>query len=116
MYQTVYAASTIPAPPAGAAGVQQLQDLIQRIINISVELAFIASLIVLAWGGIKYITSGGDAKNIENANRTVEWALLGILFLVIAFLVLLVIKAFTGVNVLNFCIGFPGATITGGCS
>lgn len=108
MINKVFAASTA-APNVNAAGVLQLQDTVQRIINLSVEIAFIAILFMLMWGGIKYITSGGDSKNIEEANRIVTWALLGVLFLVIAFLVLRVVYAFTGVNVIQFCIGFKGA-------
>lgn len=90
-------------PPAG---LNQLQDLIQRIINISVGIAFIALTVMLVVAGIKYLTSGGEPKQLSSANNTVTWALLGMLFLVIAWLVLKLIQAFTGVQVTQFCIGF----------
>lgn len=95
----------------GPAGVQQLEQLIQRLINIVVELAFIACLFMLIWGGIRYLTSGGESKAVEQANHTISWALLGILFLAIAWLVLLIVKALTGVDVTQFSIGFPGVNI-----
>lgn len=91
----------------GPAGVVQLQQLIQRIINLLVEAAFIALTVMLLWAGIQFLTSGGDAKVLGRASQTVTWALLGILFLGIAWLILKLIEAFTGVNVTEFCIGFP---------
>lgn len=90
----------------GPAGIEQLQQLFQRIINLSVGAAFIALLVMLIVTGIKYLTSGGEAKPLSSANNALTWALLGVIFLVIIWLVLLLIKAFTGVDVTKFCIGF----------
>lgn len=93
----------------GPAGIFQIQEIIQRLINVSVTLAFFATTAMLVWGAIKFVTSGGEPKAIQEAWQVITWALLGILFLVIAWLTLLVIKAFTGADVTQFCLGFPGA-------
>ena len=95
----------------GPAGAVQLQELIQRIINLSVGLAFIVLLIMLVVSGIRFLTSGGESKGLNQASKTLTWALLGILFLVLAWLVLRLIEAFTGVPVTKFCLGFPEGTI-----
>lgn len=108
----LFFASPVYADNPGPAGVLQLQQLIQRLINIIVAFAFMAAIAMVAWGGIKYITSGGDPKSVGPAKDIITWALVGLLFLVIAIVVLRIIAAFTGVNILQFCIGFPGA-ITG---
>jgi hypothetical protein len=92
-----------PAP----AGLDQLQDLIQRTINLSVGGAFIVLTMMLVVAGIKYLTSGGEPKALNSANNTLTWALLGILFLAIGWLLLRLIAAFTGVEVTQFCLGFP---------
>lgn len=89
-----------------AAGVSQLQDLIQRLINLSVGLAFIALVVMLTWGGFKLLTSGGDPKALSSAGQTFTWTLLGILFMVIAWLIIKIISAFTGVDLTHFCLGF----------
>ena len=86
-------------PPAGLT---ELENLFNRIISISVGLAFIALIAVLVFAGIKFITSGGEAKALQSTSLTVTWALLGILFLAIAWLVLLLIQNFTGINVTLF--------------
>lgn len=91
----------------GPAGVLQLQELILRIINLSVALAFITMTVILLWGAIQYLTSGGEAAQIKKASATITWAILGILFLALAWLILLLIQAFTGVNITKFCLGLP---------
>jgi hypothetical protein len=99
-----YAADLGP-PPAGAT---QIQELITRIINLSVGGAFIALTVVLVWAGVKYITSGGEQKSIMNAHQTVTWAFIGVFFLALAWIILRLIQAFTGVNVTQFSINIPG--------
>lgn len=100
---------------APAAGILQLQELILRIINISVRAAFIVVLVVLIWAGIKYLTSGGDSKSISSAGLTITWALLGLLFLALAWLILKLVAAYTGVDVTLFCLGFSGSETGTSC-
>ncbi|MDD2822585.1 MAG: hypothetical protein PHQ59_00755 [Candidatus Daviesbacteria bacterium] len=102
IYTPVYADNPGPAGP------KQLQELFMRIINLAAEAAFVVLLIMLVYAGIKFLTSGGDPKAIGAAGGTITWALLGILFMAIGWLLLLLIKNFTGVDVTQFCIGFNG--------
>lgn len=95
--------------PASAAGIVQIQDMLQRIINLSVAGAFIALTVVLVYTGIKYLTSGGEPKALQAAQQSFTWALMGMLFLVFAYLALLLINAVTGLKLLDVCLGFPGA-------
>lgn len=87
-------------------GVPQLQQLIQRIINLSVGAAFIALTIMLLVSGFKYLTSGGDPKATQAAGQIITWAFLGIIFLILAWLILKLIETFTGVTLTQFCLGF----------
>jgi hypothetical protein len=93
-------------PPA--AGLPELQNLFTRIIALSVPIAFMAVTVMLAVAGIKYLTSGGDSKALGAAHGTVTWALMGIVFLALSWLILLLIEAFTGVKVTQFNLTFPG--------
>lgn len=78
------------------AGINQVQNLYTRVVNISVGAAFVALVVVLVITGIKFITSGGDAKSISAASQAIVWGLLGILFLALAWISLQLIAAFTG--------------------
>lgn len=98
-------AQGVQAQPA--AGVIQIQQMVQRVIGLSVALAFIALAVYLFYSGYKYLTSGGEQKAVAAAHNSVTWALMGMLFLVFAIIALRLITAFTGVNVLDVCIGFP---------
>ena len=84
------------------AGLQQIEDVFRNVISVVVGLAFIVSLVMLIFAGIKYLTSGGEPKAIQAAHQTVTWALLGILFMAIAWLILQLIHNFTGIDVTVF--------------
>ena len=86
-------------PPAG---LDQIEDLFKSIISVIVGLGFIVMLVLIVWAGIKYLTSGGEPKAVQSAHQTVTWALLGIIFMAIAWLVLQLIKVFTGIHVTIF--------------
>ncbi len=94
----------------GPAGIKQIQELILRIINLSVGFVFVVLIFVLAVGGIKFLTSGGDQKNVQSARNLMTWAIVGIVFMALAWIILNLIEAFTGVKVtqFNLCVLFPG--------
>lgn len=84
------------------AGLQEIETVFSSVLSVVVGLGFIATLVLLIFAGIKYITSGGEPKAIQQAHLTVTWALLGILFLAIAWIILQLIQAFTGIEVTTF--------------
>lgn len=97
------------------AGLKEIEQVFSNVISVIVGLGFIATLVMLILAGFKYLTSGGEPKAIQQAHLTVTWALLGILFLAIAWLILQLIQAFTGIevtvfNVKTLCdaVGDPG--------
>lgn len=103
---SLWLTASVYAENPGPAGVTQLKEMFTRIINLSVEAAFTVLTIMLVYAGIKYITSGGDPKAISAASTTITWALLGILFLAIGWLLLRLVENFTNIPVTHFCIGF----------
>lgn len=78
------------------AGLNEIEQVFTRVISSIVGLGFMALLALLVWAGIKYLTSGGDPKKIQAAHQTVTWALLGMLFMAVAWLALQLIANFTG--------------------
>lgn len=84
------------------AGLQQIEDIFSNFISIIVGVGFIALIVMMVMAGIQYLTSGGEQKQIQQAHQTVTWALLGILFMAIGWLVLRLVETFTGVPVTVF--------------
>lgn len=89
---TTHIAQFGPCP----AALSEFEDVVRRIITVIAGLGFMALMVLLVWAGIKYLTSGGDPKTIQSTHQIVTWAILGIIFLALAWLVLKLIATFTG--------------------
>jgi uncharacterized membrane protein len=90
------------------AGIVQLEQLFSRIIFLSVGIAFIALTILLVYAAIKFLTSGGNKKELQGAWGIITWAFLGIFFMGLAWLIILLIQSFTGVTLTQFSLQWPG--------
>lgn len=92
------------------AGLDQIESIIANVISVTVGLGFIAMLVMLIMAGFKYLTSAGEPKAIQSAHQTLTWAVLGLLFMAVAWVVLQLIAGFTGLNITVFniktlCVG-----------
>lgn len=61
--------------------------------------------VMMVYGGMKYLLSGGDPKAVQGAKDTITWAIIGLALLALSYTILLIISAFTGVDVTRFRIG-----------
>lgn len=84
------------------AGLDKIEDIFKNIVSMAVGFGFVGLLVLLVWAGIKYLISGGEPKAIQSAHQTVTWALLGIVSMAVAWIILQLIKAFTGIDVTIF--------------
>lgn len=76
-------AEGMPAELVGDGGI------FTRITSIALYVIGAVSVIMLIWGGLRYILSGGDGKKITDAKNTVLYAIIG---LIIAFLAYAIIR------------------------
>lgn len=77
-----------------------------RTIGTLVTFAFIAAIIIalifLIWGGIKWITSGGDKTAVEEARNHIVAAIVGLVIVFLVYFILnLVVFFFTGTSIFN---------------
>lgn len=56
---------------------QCLEDIINNLLTKVVVLVGISSFLMLIYGGLRYITAGGDQKTVDGARKTVTYSLLG---------------------------------------
>lgn len=68
-------------------------------------IGFLAFIMVLV-GGFKILTSGGDPKGMAGGKQTITLAVAGIALSIISWLILVIIKNVTGVDVTQFKFGF----------
>ncbi len=94
-----YSAPATPLPSDDVAQIGSLEVIFAQIISISGILLGFGFFVVLVRGGIKYLLSGGDPKAVQEARGAITWAIAGLAILVLSYTILLIIKAFTGVDV-----------------
>lgn len=56
------------------------------------------AVIFIIWGGIKYSSSRGDPQAVESAKKTITWAIIGLVFILLSLALLSIIKSVTGVQ------------------
>lgn len=115
MLSTVFAnppdpGSTVPCDPGSAAAdcahtIEGLGPIFVNIISILIPVGGIILFIMLVVGGFSMMTSSGDPRKAEGAKNTITYAIMGAVVLALAFLILQIIAAFTGVpSILNFVV------------
>lgn len=80
------------------------EGLFSRVLTFILGFAGVALFIMLLVGGFKYLTSGGDPKAVEEAQKTLTYAIGGLILIALSYLILVFIGNFTGVNLTNFVI------------
>jgi hypothetical protein len=81
-----------------------LESLFKNVVVALTALVGIALFIMLIIGGYGFLFAGGDQKKLEKARGTLTAAITGVVVIVVAYLILLTIQKFTGVNVTQFTI------------
>jgi len=85
------------APANTAAGTTKIQSIVTTVVNIFSIIVGIVAVIMIIWGGFKYITSGGDTGNITSAKNTIIYAIIGLVVVALAqFLVQFVLDKVVG--------------------
>lgn len=72
------AVSSVPVAVNTNSGTN-LTGLAVMFANVAVIIGFGVSLIGLAYSFIIYVTSGGDPKSVQRAQRSATWSILGLL-------------------------------------
>lgn len=68
----------------GGEATGRLNGLIKTIINIVSIVVGVVAVIMIIFGGLKYITSGGDSSNVSSAKNTIIYAIVGLVIVALA--------------------------------
>ena len=82
----------------GVATLNCIPIVFSNILNWALAFAGVAALFLIILSGIKFITSGGDPKQVEGARHTLTYAIIGLLIILFSFLILNLISYVTGVE------------------
>lgn len=101
-------------------GGQALAILLARLFRIVMVVGGLALLLFFAWGGLSWITAGGDKDKVEQARNRITNAIVGMAVLVATIAVAIVLSWLFGFNLLNPNLsglgGGSGGTNNGGGS
>lgn len=78
--------------------------LVGKIITVAFIIATVIALAFLIYGGIRWITSGGDKTGVETARNTIVAALVGLVIVFLAYFLIRIIFTFFGLSFENFTI------------
>lgn len=83
----------------GLPAFNSLGDIVSKIVPPIVSLAGLAAFFFLVFGGLRYLSSGGDEKAITEAKKIITNALLGLLIVFVAFWAIRIIETVLGLNI-----------------
>jgi len=77
---------------------QSLGDFIENIIQVAIAFAALLSLLWLIWGGIEFITSGGNQDSTKSAKDKITSALFGLGIIAVVWALWRLILYFLGLS------------------
>ena len=83
---------------SGVATLSCLPTVFQNIVTAALIFAGITAVIFIIIAGYKFMTSGGDPKQVEGARKTMTYAILGLILILLSFAIVRFISISTGVD------------------
>lgn len=80
----------------GIATLNCVPVVITSVTNALFSLAAVTAVFFIVFSGIKFLTSGGDPVKVEQARRTITFAIIGLILVLMSFFIIKLIS-----NVLN---------------
>lgn len=76
--------ATGAAAPGRCQSERSFGNLLALIINVLSIVVGIIAVIMVIWGGFKFITSGGDSSKVTSARNTIIYAIIGLIIVALA--------------------------------
>lgn len=88
-------------PLGGVDRIQNIGDLISAAIGAAFLISFLLVFVMLIWGGVQWITSGGDKESTQKAKDRITHALVGLAIIAGAWALMKIIEFFFGITILG---------------
>ncbi len=83
-----------------------LIQIVVNIINFALMFLGVVTLLMLLFGAIKFITSSGDPKAIQGAQKTMTYAIIGAIVVMMAFVLINIVTNALGLSSSNILSNF----------
>ena len=75
-----------------------LPSIVQNVANAFLLFAGVVALFILVWSGIRFVISGGDAKQIGNAKSMMTYAIIGLVVVLSSYAIIFFLGYVTGTS------------------
>ncbi len=73
-----------------------------RLINFAPIIAGVSAVFFIILAGIQFMLSGGDAVKVARARKTLTFAIIGLVIVVLSYFIIVVLGRILGLNCQNF--------------
>ncbi len=80
---------------------QSFPLMLSSLMNIVLTIGVVAVLLYLIWGGLEWITSGGDKGKTEGARNKITAAIVGLIILVSAWAIMTFVQSLLNISILK---------------
>ena len=87
--------------PAGVATLSCIPAVLHNVLLWLFGLAGIAAAFLIIYSGIRFLTSGGDPKQVEGARKTMTYAIIGLVIILTSFFIIQAIGIITGATCIS---------------
>lgn len=93
-----------------AAAPAQLTDLttvLSSVVGVAIPIAGVAVIVMFLVGGFGFLTAGGDKEATQKAQRTLTYAIGGLILVLSAWMIMALLGNFLGISFDNFTLSLP---------
>ena len=66
-------------------GTKDLREGIMQIINVMLGFLGIIAIVVILWGGFRWLTSGGNEEKVDEAKKIITSGIIGLIIIFVSF-------------------------------
>jgi len=77
-------------------GVTEFNRIASAFLTVFATIGVLLTLFFIAWGGIKWITSGGDKNKVDSARKTIIYSIIGFFVVVFSFFIIRIVGQIIG--------------------
>lgn len=85
----------------GVATLACIPIVFNNVVDWAIALAGTVAVFFIIFAGFKFLTSGGDPKQVEGARKTLTYAIAGLIVVFLAFAIIKLIGIITGATCIN---------------
>ncbi len=79
-------------------GFTEIGPLVKSLVDVALVISGILVFLYLVWGGIEWITSGGEKAHVENAQKRITASVIGLAIVAASWAIWLIVRTYFGLE------------------